>query len=153
MVDSVLRIHVRQADRFDAAPLAALRCASLIEMGLLPAAQAEAFRRRALPEFWRGLCEERIAAWLLSVDDRIVGCACLVFWERLPYPETSLHAELAGVYVAPEFRRLGYARELIGEALTTARACGVRKTVLQPTEGTRELYRTFGFAESGQMRA
>ena len=64
----------------------------------------------------------------------------------------SLHAELAGVYVAGPYRRQGIARELVSEALAAARARGVRKIVLHPTDRTRELYRSFGFSESGQMR-
>ena len=77
----------------------------------------------------------------------------MLFWERLPYPGTSLHAELAGVYVAPAHRRQGIARELVAEVISAARARGVRRIVLNPTALTREFYRSFGFDESGQMRA
>jgi GNAT superfamily N-acetyltransferase len=89
---------------------------------------------------------------MLLANGRAAGCACVVFFERLPYPQTSLHAELAGVYVATPYRRRGIARELVTEALAAARARGVRKIVLHPTDQTREFYRSFGFSESGQMR-
>jgi GNAT superfamily N-acetyltransferase len=152
MVELRNRIHVRQADRFDAAALARLRVAALGEMGLLAPAEAPEFLARARAELWSMLGAERVAAWLLCIDDVVCGCACVVFWERLPYPGTSLHAELAGVYVAPEHRRRGYAAELIAEALATARAHGVRRVVLQPTDHTRALYARFGFGPSGQLR-
>lgn len=152
MMEVQSRVHLRHADRFDAAALARLRVAAVCEMGLLDPADAEPFERRATAEFWALLSDDHAAAWLLSVDGVIAGCACVVFWNRLPYPGTSLHAELAGVYVAPEHRRRGYAAELIAEAIATARAHGVRRIVLQPTEHTRELYRRFGFGDSGQMR-
>ncbi len=152
MVELRTRVHIRQADEYDASTLAKLRVASLLEQDLLAPADVPAFERRAVGEFWTLLRSERAAAWLLDVDDRPRGCVCLVFWERLPYPGTSLHAELAGVYVAPEARRQGYAAELITEAIATARARGARRILLQPNPKTRDLYRRFGFAESGQLR-
>jgi GNAT superfamily N-acetyltransferase len=145
-------LTLRQADAFDASALAELRVAGLIELGMLDPLAAGAFLPRARGEYWALLREERVAAWMLLADGRAAGCACVVFFERLPYPQTSLHAELAAVYVAPPFRRQGIARELVLEALAAARARGVRKIVLQPTKQTRELYRSLGFSDSGQMR-
>jgi GNAT superfamily N-acetyltransferase len=145
-------LALRQAGAFDASALAELRAAALIELGLLDPQASGAFLLRARHEYWTLLREDRVAAWLLLADGHAAGCACVVFFERLPYPHTSLHAELAGVYVAPPHRRQGIARELVGEALASARARGVRKIVLQPTGQTREFYRSLGFSESGQMR-
>jgi GNAT superfamily N-acetyltransferase len=143
---------LRQADAFDASALAELRVASLIEMEMLDPLAAAEFLPRARREYWTLLREERVAAWILLAAGRAAGCACVVFFERLPYPQTSLHAELAGVYVAPPFRRRGIARELVTEALAAAVARGVRKIVIHPTGQTREFYRAFGFSESGQLR-
>jgi GNAT superfamily N-acetyltransferase len=145
-------LTLRQADAFDAAALAEVRVAGLIELGLLDPLAADLFLPRARREYWTLLREERLAAWLLVADGRVAGCACVLFWDRLPYPGTSLHAELGGVYVAPAHRRQGIARELVAEAIAAARARGVRRIVLNPTNLTREFFRTFGFDESGQMR-
>lgn len=145
-------LFLRQCEALDAAELAELRAASLLEMALLRPSGAASFRRRARRELALMLKAERLAGWLLTIDGEVVGCACVVFWDRLPYPETSLHAEIAGVYVAPEYRRHGYARLLVSEALATARARGVRRVVLQPSRNSRTLYQEFGFNASGQMR-
>ena len=145
-------LTLRQADAFDAAALGEVRVAGLIELGLLDPLAADAFLPRARREYWTLLREEKLAAWLLVVNGRVAGCACVLFWDRLPYPGTSLHAELGAVYVAPPFRRQGIARELVGEALAAARARGVRRIVLNPTALTQDFYRSFGFDESGQMR-
>lgn len=145
-------LALRQADAFDASALAELRVAGLIELGMLDPSAAHAFLPRARAEFWKLLREERVAAWMLLAGGRVAGCACVVFFDRLPYPRTSLHAELSGVYVAAPYRRQGIARELVTEALAAARARGVRRIVLHPTDRTRELYRSLGFSESGQMR-
>jgi GNAT superfamily N-acetyltransferase len=145
-------LTLRQADAFDAAALADLRVAGLIELGLLDSLAAAAFAPRARHEYWTLLREDKLAAWMLTADGRAAGCACVLFWNRLPYPETSLHAELAGVYVAPAFRRAGIARELVTEAIATAAARGVRRIVLNPTDQTRTFYRALGFDASGQLR-
>jgi ribosomal protein S18 acetylase RimI-like enzyme len=143
---------LRAADALDAPALAELRAAALLELGMLEPFAAGAFAERARREYWTLLREDRLAAWVLQADGRLAGCACVLFWNRLPYPQTSLHAELAGVYVAPSLRRCGIARELIAEALATARSRGVRRVVLQPSAHARELYRSFGFTDSGQLR-
>jgi GNAT superfamily N-acetyltransferase len=144
---------LRYAAYEDAGALAALRTASCLEMGLLGHGEAPGFRLRARREIATLLREERMLAWVLVVAGRIVGCACVVLWNRLPYPGSSRHAEIAGVYVAPEYRRRGYARELVGEAIASARACAVRRTVIAPTEQSRAFYRSFGFDDAGWLRS
>ena len=147
------RVVLRFADYTDAASLAALRTASVVEMGLLEIADAPAFRQRAGRELQALLRDERMIAWVLVADGRVAGCACVVFWDRLPYPQSSRHAEVAGVYVAPEFRGRGIARELVGEALASARAHGVRRIFIAPTPNTRTFYRSLGFDDSGWLRS
>lgn len=143
---------LRAADALDAEALVELRVAALLELGLLEPPAAAAFAERARREYWTLLREDRLTAWLLQAGGRIAGCACVLYWNRLPYPQTSLHAELAGVYVAPPYRRRGIARELVIEALASARARGVRRIVLQPAAQTTALYRGLGFEPSGQLR-
>jgi GNAT superfamily N-acetyltransferase len=145
-------LALRCADPFDAAALAELRVASVIEMGLLRPDDAPAFARRCRRELWDALRDDRLAAWLLAVDGRVEGCACVLFWNRLPYPGTSLHAEVSGVYVAPAYRRRGIARELVRETIAAARARGARRIVLNSTDEMRAFYRDLGFADSGQLR-
>ena len=153
MVIDPERLLLRFANCEDAAALAALRAASMLEIGVLGSGEATAFTERARRELWSLLRDERMIAWVLVVDGQLAGCACVVFWERLPYPDTSRHAEIAGVYVAPEFRRRGIARELVAEALASAHAHGVRRVFIAPTPRTRAFYRTFGFDDSGWLRS
>lgn len=145
------QVYLRRADPFDAAALAELRAASLEEMGLLRACARSTFRERARRELWMLLRDERVDAWVLCVDGHVCGCACVVYWERLPYPEGSVHAEIAGVYVAPAQRGNGYASELVAEALAAARGRGARRIVVQPATPGAQLYARFGFAASGQL--
>jgi GNAT superfamily N-acetyltransferase len=146
-------VCIRSADARDVAALAALRAASLVEMGLLGQAEVPAFLPRARRELARLFQAERLCAWVLEVDGVLAGCACVVTWDRLPYPGASRHAEVAGVYVAPAHRRRGYARELVGEAIAGASALGVRRLLIAPTELTRRFYHSFGFDDAGWLRS
>ncbi len=144
-------LYLRSATRADALALARLRRASLIELGL-PGALEPAFERDAALAFDALLVKGELAAWLLVADGRVAGSACALFWHRLPYPETSLHAELASVYVAPAYRRRGIARELCAEAIAASRARGARRIVVHPSRAGVALYAELGFTAGNELR-
>jgi GNAT superfamily N-acetyltransferase len=144
---------LRVATRDDAPALAALRAESLIELGLMGRGEAPAFVPRARRELTELFRDERLVAWVLDDGNGIAGCACVVLWNRLPYPGSSRHAELAGVYVAPSYRRRGIARELVGEALAAVRGERVRRIVIAPAAHMRDFYRSFGFDDAGWLRS
>jgi GNAT superfamily N-acetyltransferase len=151
MVTPAATLGVRAAALADVAALARLRRAALIELGLLAPAGADAFERDAARSFGALFAQDRIASRLLVCDGEVAGCASALFWERLPYPRTSLHAELAGVYVAPAYRRAGFARLLCAATLEAARARGARRIFVHPSAAGRALYRGLGFSEGNQM--
>jgi len=145
---TVMLVQARSADALD---LARLRCASLLEMGLLPERKRASFERLAAAEIFELFAQERLIAWLLVANGVPSGCACAIFWQRLPYLQGSLHAEIAGVYVVPALRRAGYATELVREVLEAALSRGVRKVVLSPTEVGRAMYERLGFRDRVEM--
>jgi GNAT superfamily N-acetyltransferase len=151
MQSTVPKVMLVQATRADAFDLARLRCASLVEMGLLSHAKRATFERVAAAEIFQLFAQEQLIAWLLIEAGVPRGCACAIFWERLPYQQGSLHAEIAGVYVEPALRRNGYATELVREVLQGASARGVRKITLSPTEVGRSIYKRLGFRRREQM--
>jgi ribosomal protein S18 acetylase RimI-like enzyme len=144
-------LYLRSAEALDVPSLARLRVASLIELGVLAPADARAFEIRARDELRVLFRDDRIAAWLAVDDGAMVGCASVVFWTRLPYPRSSLHAEIAGVYVLPEHRGAGLATELTREVVAAARARGVRKIVLHPSALAEPLYRRLGFVDGNEL--
>jgi GNAT superfamily N-acetyltransferase len=140
-------IELRRAGPDDAGDLARLRAASLSEQGYLTPSQREPFARRAAGDFARLLAERRLVAWLLCADGAIVGSACATYFERLPFPDGTLHAELSGVYVAPGFRGAGRATRLISAVVDEIRSSPARKTVLRPSPAARSLYERLGFVD------
>jgi GNAT superfamily N-acetyltransferase len=144
-------IYLRAADRFDVRPLAQLRAASLTELGLLDSAGRDAFIASATREFRLLFAHDRIAAWIACDDARVVATTCAVFYDRLPYPDGSRHAELGGVYVMPGYRKRGLATELVREVIAAAQAGGARKTFLRPAKSAKSLYARLGFVDTELM--
>lgn len=150
MVETQIRIEC--ADAVHAGELADLRVASLLEMNLLRPQDVPAFRRTARVEFLAALRAERCAAWIVRDGHRAVGSACVLLFNRLPYPEGSVHAEIGGVYIAPEFRGRGYATEMVKEAIAWAKAQRARKISLHASATGRAMYERLGFTASSEMR-
>ena len=145
--DTARFFFVRPADANDAEALARLRAASLAEQGYLADAEVAPFVERATSDTARLFREERLVAWLACADDAVVGSACAVYFDRLPYPDGTLHAELSGVYVEPAFRGAGHASRLVAAVVETVRSSGVRRTFLRPSPGARSLYARLGFVD------
>lgn len=152
MVEESTTIRVRAAAMRDARALASLRAESLIEMELLERPAAPAFVAETEAGLRRLFADGKLVGWLLLDGARAIGCASVVFWERLPYPDGAVHAEIAGVYVAPAYRRRGYATALTREAIGAARERRSRKIVLHPSAAARSLYERLGFTAAHQMQ-
>jgi len=138
---------IRRADEADAQELARVRVASLIEQGYAPDGDPRPFAARAADDLVRLFRAGRLVAWVLCEGETIVGSACAVYFERLPFPDGSLHAELSGVYVAPSHRGAGHASRLVQAVVDEIRASGARRTFLRPSPGARSLYARLGFVE------
>ncbi len=137
-------IEIRRADAHDTAELARLRAASLVDQGYLSEAQRAAFAERARADFGRLFAEDRLVAWLLCAGPAVVGTACAIYFERLPFPDGMLHAELSGVYVEPPYRGAGHASRLVGAVVATVRASGARRTLPAPLAGRADALRAPG---------
>jgi GNAT superfamily N-acetyltransferase len=145
---------LRPAEPHDAGALAHLRAASMIELGYLTAADEDAFVRRAAVDFARLFDDARLVAHVLCDAQTVVGSACAIFFDRLPFPDGALHAEISGVYVAPTYRGAGHATRLVDLVVAAVRRSGARRTFLRPTAGSKALYERLGFVddEGGLMR-
>ncbi|MDB5072391.1 MAG: acetyltransferase [Candidatus Eremiobacteraeota bacterium] len=140
-------IEIRRAEPEDAPDLARLRAASLAEQGYLPPAERQPFAQRAADDFARMFAGGRLVAWLLVDGETVVGSACANYFDRLPFPDGSLHAELSGVYVEPAYRRAGHASRLVSAVVRDIRSSPARMTFLRPSPGARSLYARLGFVD------
>jgi len=113
-------------------------------------------------EMWRGHADERrfiravrrtpdAALYVVDDDGEIVGRLSLA---RDPHPASPQVADL-GLMVAAGHRRRGIGRTLLEQAVTWARASGVRKLELHVfpwNEPAISLYESFGFVREGLRR-
>lgn len=84
-------------------------------------------------------------AWVAELDGKIVGM--IVAWLLVD------EAHIATIATHPEFRRQGIASRLLIHALEYMRSEGARTSVLEVRESNaaaQEMYRKFGFEESGR---
>ena len=85
--------------------------------------------------------------WVAEIENRLAGM--VVGWMFV----SELH--IATIATHPEFRRQGIARRLLAHSLLQALAEGARSSFLEVRESNlaaQELYRKFGYIESGRRR-
>lgn len=86
-------------------------------------------------------------ALVCEQEGQIIATAGLSFLEMMP---TAKHlngrvARLLNMYVLPEYRRRGIAKQLLAFAVSCASAQGCGRIMLNPSEMGRTLYTHFGF--------
>jgi GNAT superfamily N-acetyltransferase len=83
-----------------------------------------------------------------------MGSGCVWFYTDHPRPGIGVAetAYLMSMFTDPAFRRRGVASRLVREAIRTARERGCPRMVLHAAPMARELYPTFGFERTWEMR-
>lgn len=94
-------------------------------------------------------------SWVAEHDGQIVGMVNLAIFERMPRPgvESSRWGYLANAYVVPEFRSAGVGRLLVDALLAYARAEGLVRIVLSPSERSVRFYERAGFGPADMLMA
>ncbi len=89
--------------------------------------------------------------WCARHGQTLVACACLTVasWPPVPADLAARAGLIHTIYVHPEYRRRGIARQLLETVLEYCRARKVRRLQLGASKAGRHLYEKFGFAPSG----
>jgi ribosomal protein S18 acetylase RimI-like enzyme len=101
------------------------------------------------------LADGRYHGWIAFDGDRAAGSAGLLIleWPPVPHdPSGEYRGYILNVYVEPEYRRRGVARELVGHCLAEASRRGIRVVTLHASEDGRALYESLGFKPANEMR-
>ena len=136
----------------DAGALTELRLAYLAEdLGEMPEAEVVALRRQ-LPGYFRKSLGKSLFGYVAREGGEIAACALMLIMEKPMSPAFSngRTGMVLNVYTRPAFRRQGHARRLMGLMLADARALELSAVDLKATEAGEPLYRSLGFADSGQ---
>ena len=105
----------------------------------------ESARRAELSAlFCRDMERGRLLCWLAESGGRAIAQAALRLRGR------SAEAEILNVYTEPAYRGRGIGAALVEAAIAEARALGLSRITLQPTEHSRRIYELAGFREEGR---
>ena len=140
--------EIRAATADDAATLAELRW-EFRAGRQCPVADHDAFVARCTVWMRRELSESHWRAWVAVDDARIVGQVWVQSIGKLPNPvgEPEWHAYVSNLYVQPSARG-GLGTRLLETVLDWARASGVDRVVLWPSERSVTLYTRHGFTHN-----
>jgi GNAT superfamily N-acetyltransferase len=94
-------------------------------------------------------------SWVAERDGEIVGMVNLAVFERMPRPgvESSRWGYLANAYVRPDLRDGGVGRLLVDALMAYARAEGLVRVVLSPSERSVGFYERAGFGPADMLMA
>jgi GNAT superfamily N-acetyltransferase len=125
--------------------------AMLEECGLLGSGAVPDWQAR-LTEHFRTQMQAGTMQWFVAENDsRIVGTAAAI----LSHGDSSIFkdrtATLAGIYVEPEHRKRGIARELTLRAIDWCKQQGCVSVRLRASAAGRPLYESLGFIAGDEM--
>jgi GNAT superfamily N-acetyltransferase len=95
----------------------------------------------------------RWRAWVVLVDDVVVGQVWLQMIEKMPNPvaERERHGYLSNLFVQPAFRDGGVGGRLIEAVVDWARAHQFDRVILWPSAKSVPLYERHGFSHHGDV--
>lgn len=147
-------ITLRLATPDDAATIAWHRARLFQDTGKIDAERTATMSAELSPILRPMLASGEYVGWLaVTTAGMVVGGAGVQIRRLLPRPETSVTREalVVNVYVEPDYRRRGLARQLMAAILAWCRAQGIERVVLHASVMGRPLYESMGFAASNEM--
>ncbi|MDE7254033.1 MAG: GNAT family N-acetyltransferase [Acetatifactor sp.] len=140
---------VENANIEDAAVLTELRLAYLKEdYGKLGKDDIEIIRRD-LPDYFKKHLNRNLFGYLIREKEEIVACAFLLVVEKPMSPAfiTGRTGTVLNVYTKPQYRRKGYAKEIMNQLLSDAAEKNLSVVELKATEDGYRLYQSVGFVD------
>ena len=108
----------------------------------------------ALKDYYkRHLKEGTFVSWLALDGDKIIGTSGMSFVEKPPYfgcPSGRLGL-LSSMFMNPDYRRKGIAKELLGRVVEEARAYGCGAVQITASDMGVKLYTAYGFVHNGNF--
>lgn len=124
------------------------------DMGYDDAAALDRMLSTSEPYLREALTNRSLRAWLAAAGDRVAGGGLIIVspWLSHPYDQQCRQATILNVYVDPEFRRRGIARQLMQTMIDWCRKEGFVNVSLHASKFGRPLYESMGFEPTTEMR-
>ena len=94
-------------------------------------------------------------AWVISAPNGLIAAGAglwLMDWPPHMVGKGAHRGNILNVYTHPDFRRRGFARELMQAALDWCSGNGVDTVILHASDSGRALYESMGFTPTNEMR-
>jgi GNAT superfamily N-acetyltransferase len=145
-----VRTTLRVAGRNDADAIADAWYAMMEEAALLHKTIAPRWREAFIAQLVDGI-EKGAQYWLVAArEGSIVGTGGAIV-RTVDHAITPPHATIVGMYVWPQYRRRGIAREILAGLIRFCRAREFCEVRLQATASGRPLYASVGFVAGDEM--
>jgi GNAT superfamily N-acetyltransferase len=106
------------------------------------------------PYLLAALANGSFRGWLAVEQGRIIGGGAVLInpWPSHPYDLECRRATILNVYVHPEYRRKGVARQLMRTMIDWCRKESFAAVYLHASKNGRPLYEAMGFKPTTEMR-
>jgi GNAT superfamily N-acetyltransferase len=149
-----LNLLIRQGTPADIPEILRHRRAMYEAMDYSDAAALSAMLSTCEPYLTEALANGTFQSWLALEGTRIVGSGAVLInpWPSHPYDLECRRATILNVYVYPDFRRKGIARDLMKIMIDWCRTEGFTAVYLHASKDGRPLYEALGFEPTTEMR-
>ncbi len=124
------------------------------DMGYTDADALSAMLSSCEPYLITALQNGSFRCWLALQAERVVagGAVLISPWPSHPYDLECRRATILNVYVEPDFRSKGIARQLTQTMIAWCREQGLAAVYLHASKNGRPLYDSLGFEPTNEMR-
>ncbi len=107
-------------------------------------------RQTSLAYFSRAFAHGDCQTWVAEADGQIVSQGSLALFQRPPFPGnlSGREAYLLNMYTLPDYRRRGYSKAILQQAMAYAREQGLGRIWLHASDDGQPLYQAAGFLPS-----
>ena len=146
---------IREASLADLPEIMRHRREMFLDMGQTNPAALAAMECTSGTFIRESMAVRKLITWFAETSDAKIagGVAVLVHpWLSSPRDPRAERAYILNMYVSPEHRRKGVARQLMKRVLDWCRAEGFRAVYLHASDAGRPLYEQLGFKPTNEMR-
>ena len=139
----------------DIATIVSHRRSMFAAMGYSNDAALDAMASAFEPWLRRKMETGEYLAWFAVTEDHAVAAGVglwLMDWPPHMIGSGGRRGNILNMFVRPEYRRQGIARELMGAALDWCRANAIDHVMLHSSVDARHLYESLGFEPTNEMR-
>jgi GNAT superfamily N-acetyltransferase len=147
-------ISIRVAGPGDIPEILRQRRGMYVDMGYEDGGALSAMLSSFGPYVTASLSNGSFRSWMAQCGEQVAGGGAVLInpWPSHPYDLECRRATILNVYVYPQFRRKGVARQLMEAMLAWCREQGFAAVYLHASKNGKPLYEKLGFEPTTEMR-